>query len=260
MKVTNIVHLTKLLAMNKRRGVASGKVYELCRFFVKPNPLPSDEPKPAVALDYDYEREMLTLATFGRWHESDWRKEESLEEAARLFKGVVGNIVKSVGGEFSVGKSESRYLHPGMQASIKVGRSVVGYFGVVHPIIRESLDLKEPVMYAEFDVAFLHKLLTRPQAPAVSDFPAVWRDITLKVGTKDQAGRVVRFIKEMNLDGLVKTSIVDDFTKTGEEFRRVTYRVIFQKLDRTLRSDEVDGSMTALLEGLKAKHSIDIVG
>jgi phenylalanyl-tRNA synthetase beta subunit len=245
--------------MNKRRGVEAGKVYELCRFFVKPTPLPSDEPKPAVALDYDYEREMLSLASFGRWHESDWRKEEPLEEAARLFKGVIANIIKSVGGDLSVGKSEVSYLHPGMQASVKVGRSVVGYFGVVHPIIREALDLKEAVMYAECDVALLYKQLSRPQAPAVSDFPAVWRDVTLRVGSKEQAGRVVRFVKEMNLEALVKISIVDDFTKSAEEFRRVTYRMNFQRLDRTLRSDEVDGAMAALVEGLKVKHSIEVV-
>jgi phenylalanyl-tRNA synthetase beta chain len=259
MKVTNVVHLTKLLAMNKRRGVESGKVYELCRFFVKPEPLPSDEPKPAVALDYDCEREMLTLASFGRWHESDWRKEEPLEEVARLFKGAITNLIKGIGGELSVAKSESSVLHPGMQGSIKVGRSVVGFFGVVHPIIREALDLKEPAMYAELDVALLHKLITRPQAPAVSDFPAVWRDITLRIGSREQAGRVLRFIKEMGLEGLVKVSIIDDFTKTGEDFRRVTYRANFQRLDRTLRSDEVDGAMTVLVDGLRGKHSIEVV-
>lgn len=260
MKITNIVHLCKLLATNRRRGVSSGKVYEYCRLFAKPEQLPSDEPRQAEQMSYNYETDVLTLASIGRWYEGEWRKEESVEDKARLFTAVASSIVKSIGGDFSVGKSESLFLHPGMQASIKCGRSVVGFLGVVHPSIREALDVSEPVLYAELSVPQMFKLLTRPQAPEVSDFPAVWRDVTLQVGTREQAGRVVRFVNEMNIDALTTVSIVDDFVKTGEEFRRVTYRVIFQRLDRTLKGEEVDSAMTGLLAALKEKHGVEMVG
>jgi phenylalanyl-tRNA synthetase beta chain len=259
MKVTNILHTTKLLALNRKRGVRAPKVFEFCRLFSKPAELPSDEPKERDALDYNYERDVLCLASAGRWADVEWRKGESLEEYARLFKGAIAAIVKSLGCEFSVGKSENKFLHPGMQASIKMGRSVVGFFGVVHPTIREACDLKEEAFYAEFDLRLVYRLMSKVEAPAVSDLPPISRDLTLKIDLKEQAGRVLRILHELNLESVTEASIIDDFRKQEESFRRVTYRVTFQRADRTLKHEEVDAAMTTLLDTLKSKHSIEMM-
>ena len=259
MKATNIIHLTKLLAANRKRGVRAPKVFEFCRVFTKPSELPSDEPRERDALDYNYERDVLCIASAGRWTDVEWRKGEPLDEYARLFKGAVAAIIKSLGCEFSVGKSENRFLHPGMQASIKMGRSVVGYFGVVHPAIREACDIKDEAFFAEFDLKLLYKFMTKVAAPAVSDLPPISRDLTLRIDLKEQAGRVLRILNELNLESVAEASIIDDFQKQEESFRRVTYRVTFQRPDRTLKHDEVDAAVGTLLETLKAKHSIEMM-
>ena len=259
MKATNVIHFTKVLAANRKRGVRSPKVFELCRLFSKPAEVPSDEPRERDALDYNYERDVLCLASAGRWSDVEWRKPESLEEHARFFKGAIAAIVKSLGCDFSVGKSENRFLHPGMQASIKMGRSVVGYFGVVHPAIREVCDLREEAFFAEFDLRLVHKLMSKVAAPVVSDLPPISRDLTLKIDPKEQAGRVLRILHELNLESVAEASIIDDFRKQEEGFRRVTYRVTFQRVDRTLKHEEVDSAIGTLLETLKSKHSIEMV-
>jgi phenylalanyl-tRNA synthetase beta chain len=145
-----------------------------------------------------------------------------------------------------------------MQASIKVGRSVIGFFGVVHPLIREACELKDDAFYCEFDVQALYKVIRRTETPGVSDFPPICRDMTIKVGAKEQAGRVVKLIQDANLDSLSATAILDDFKKPDEDFRRVTYRVTFQRPDRTLRHEEVDQAMAGLLELLKSKHDVEM--
>jgi phenylalanyl-tRNA synthetase beta chain len=259
MKATNILHATRLLALNRKRGVRAPKVFELCRIFSKPAELPSDEPKERDALDYNYERDILCLASAGRWADVEWRKGESLEEHARLFKGAIAAVVKSLGCEFSVGKSENKFLHPGMQASIKMGRSVVGFFGVVHPTIREACDLRDEAFYGEFDLRLVYKLMSKVEAPAVSDLPPISRDLTLKIDLKEQAGRVLRILHELNLESVAEALIIDDFRKQEESFRRVTYRVTFQRADRTLKHEEVDAAMSTLLETLKSKHSIEMM-
>lgn len=260
MKATNLVHLVKLLAANRKRGVRAPKVFEFCRLFSKPAELPSDEPKERDPLDYNYERDVLCLASAGRWADVEWRKGESLEEHARLFKGALASIVKSLGCAFSVGKSDNRFLHPGMQASVKMGRSVVGYFGVVHPLIRDAYDLKDDAFFCEIDLRLVYKLMTKVEAPQVSDLPPICRDMTLKIDPKEQAGRVVRILHELNVESLSEASIIDDFRKQEESFRRVTYRITFQRSDRTLKHDEVDAAMGSLLETLKARHNIEMIG
>jgi phenylalanyl-tRNA synthetase beta chain len=260
MKVTNVVHLVKLLSANRKRGIISAKVFESCRLFSKPSEVPSDDPKPRTPLVYNFERDVLTLAFAGRWSESEWRKEEPLDECARLFKGAVSEIVRSLGGELSVGKSDSGFLHPGVQASLKVGRSVVGFFGVVHPAIREAYDLKDEAFYCELDVAALCKVMRRGEPLEVSDLPPICRDMTLKIGVKEQAGRVVRLIEETGIESLNQVAIVDDFRKAEEDYRRVTYRVTFQRSDRTLKHEEVDQGMASLLQSLKERHGVEMAG
>jgi phenylalanyl-tRNA synthetase beta chain len=256
MKMTNVVHLTRILATNLKRGVLNPKIFDCTRLFVMPKESVSDEPRERQPLEYNYEFDSLTLASAGRWFEGQWRRGESLEEHGRLFKGVLAGVVKGLGGVFSVGKSEEPFLHPGMQGSIKMGRNVVGSFGVIHPMIREAYDLREPGFYAELDLRLLWKFRSRQDGVAVSDYPAISRDMTLQVGPKERAGRVLRIIHENQVPALSDAYIVDDFAKAGEGFRRVTYRVVFQSSERTLKHDEVDSAMGGLLENLRDKYGI----
>jgi phenylalanyl-tRNA synthetase beta chain len=258
MKVSNIVHTVRVLSANQRRGVRSAKVYELCRVFLRPEQAPSEEPVPRQPFVFDYERDVLTLACAGRWYEGEWRKAESLEELARLFTGTIGALVRSIGGDFSVGKSDWKLLHPGMQGSVKSGRSVLGNFGVVHPRIAEACGLKGEALYCELDLAALSKAMRNREPGEQSDLPPISRDLTLKIGVREQAGRIVRLILESDVAGLTESSIVDDFRKPEEDFRRVTYRVTFQRPDRTLRHDEVDLAMQGLLERLRERFSLEL--
>ncbi len=256
MKVTNVIHMAEILAANLKRGVTAPKVFDLSRVFTVPTQAVSEDPRQREPLDYDYEHDVLSFASAGRWNEGEWRKPESLEEHARLFKGAVANSIGALGAVFSVGKSEAPFLHPGMQASIKMGRNVVGVFGVIHPAIREACDLRSEAFYAEMDARLLVKFMTKPGAVAVSDFPPISRDITLQIDLKEQAGRVLRLIHEAQLGALRDAIIVDDFRKADEGFRRVTYRVTFQSAERTLRHEEVDGAMSGLLDSLRDKHGL----
>jgi phenylalanyl-tRNA synthetase beta subunit len=82
--------------------------------------------------------------------------------------------------------------------------------------------------------------------------------MTLRIGVKEHAGRVVRVIYDADMQSLADTSIIDDFKRSEEDFRRVTYRVTFQRSDRTLRHEEVDEAMQSLLELLRTKHGIEM--
>ena len=259
MKYTNVFHMGSILASNLKRGVLCPKIFDFTRLFSMPEEVVDDSPRIREAMDYDYERDVLTLASAGRWSEGQWRKPESLEEHARYFKGVIAALVKSVGGEFSTAKSTCPFLHPGMQASIKMGRNIAGVFGVVHPSLREVCGLKVPAFYAELDLRLVKKFLGNFLGTSVSEFPAIDRDVTLMVPKREQAGRILRFMIDGDVPAMSHVVIVDDFAKEGEVFRRVTYRLTFQSLERTLTHDEVDSAMSALLSNLEVEHGIKLV-
>jgi phenylalanyl-tRNA synthetase beta subunit len=98
--------------------------------------------------------------------------------------------------------------------------------------------------------------MSRASGIPVSDFPAIERDVTLMVPQREQAGRIVRLMKEGEPFSLVDVFIADDFSKSEEDFRRVTYRLKFQSAERTLKHEEVDTSMKNLLDLLASKHGV----
>ncbi len=250
-KATNIIHLCRLAETNHRHGVMSFKAYEAGRLF-------SLSQKPGSR--YQYERDVITLALSGRWNEHEWRAAEVVETLLLKFKGVLEGIFQALGCEVIAVPSREPLLHPGYQAALKVGRTECGFFGVVHPGIKDALECKYPLLYAELDVASLLVVAKDRDFARPVDLPAIRRDITLKLGDKELAGKISRVIADLKPVNLQQVRIVDNFKKPEEAFRRVSYRLIFQSAERTLEHAEVDMAMAQILGVLKEQHQLELAG
>jgi phenylalanyl-tRNA synthetase beta chain len=243
LKVTNCIHLAKLAESNARRNVASVKVFEFGRLYDRT--LTGDRP-------YQYERDVLSMAVSGRWYDSEWKKPETVEENLLHLKGVLESLVRSAGGSMAVSPSDVPILHPQVQAAVVIQGQVCGFFGLIHPKLRERLALEEPMLYGELDVAALLRTCQRRQvAGRFSEYPAVTRDLTLKLPIGVPAGSVADKIRSLLGEPLQQIQIVDSFQKKEESFRRVSYRLLFQSEKRTLERDEVDGAVERILGGLE---------
>ncbi|MCB0340542.1 MAG: hypothetical protein KDD53_13100, partial [Bdellovibrionales bacterium] len=189
-KLTDILHLSRLADFNLRRGVQSFKVFELCRVFgtVGQNSIAEASFDQA----YIHERDVISLAVAGRWFDSDFKKGSSTEENLFYLKGVLEDLFARLGVEVSVGKSQHPFLHPGRQASLIVGRSTCGVFGQVHPGLIEKLDCRSEVLFAELDVRTLIAIRKDREFQPYSEYPSIRKDLTLKIGLNAQAGDVTR--------------------------------------------------------------------
>ncbi len=252
-KITNVLNLCNLAQHNLKRGVLAVKVYEFGRLFS----LGCKEESDAKA-GFEYERDVLTLGVSGRWYDHEWKKAESLEQMLSLFRGSVEVLFQSLGQELVVGESKEKFLHPGMQGSLKAGRAICGFFGVVHPAIKQALNMRYDVLYAELDMSRLCKLTSTKAFSLPSEFPMVRRDLTLKVELRELASRVIRYVDDMKVANLQDVVVVDDFLKGEEQFRRLSLRFSFQSAERTLESGEIDGAMANILSTLKDKHQIEM--
>jgi phenylalanyl-tRNA synthetase beta chain len=249
LKESNLLHMGRLCENNLRRGVESIKVYEFGRLFSR---IPSTESR------FEFERDVLSLAATGRWMDTRWRKEEELEQVVSFFKGTLEALAAALGVTFVSGSSKNPILHPGMQAVLKVGRTEVGFWGVIHPQLQSQIDLQSKMMYAELDVEKLCKLMRPREYRQASDLPAVWRDLTFKLPLRSLAADTTKFIRESDPQNLLHIDVVDDFRKKEEDFRRVSYRLIFQHVDRTLEGAEVDTQIEKILAHLKARHQLEL--
>lgn len=247
LKSTNILHFAALAAQNMRMNVPTVKIFEFGRLFSMEH-----------ASEERYEFDALCLAASGRWYENEWRKGESTAELYYQMKAVIESICAALGRSVHISESKHKLLHPGYQGAIVSGRETLGFFGVVHPSIRNRYELKGDLVYAEFDaVKLAREIEPKPFANPV-DFPFIRRDITLKVGVQDFAGKVKQYIDAMDPANLLEVVLVDDFKKDAEDFRRVSYRLTFQNPERTLEHSEVDAAMQHILNALKEKHKLEL--
>ncbi len=246
LKITNIIHLARLSEYNFRRGILSFKAYEFARLFAR---------QKGKSL-YEYERDVLSLAFAGRWHQGEWKEEESKDTKICLLKGVLESIYASLGLPVSIKPGSIPCLHPGYQAALYVNDTQTGYFGLIHPQLSSRLGLDQDLFYAELDAETLTGIPPRHPQVIFSDFPSIKRDLTLKVPKKGFATGAIDAIYASSSQFLQQVAIVNVFEKQGEDFRRVTYRLSFQSDERTLQHEEVDAGVSTLLSSLKETYSL----
>lgn len=243
LKVTNVFHMATVLDRNQRNGVESGKIYEVTRIFTN---------SPAQEI-YEHEFDIFTMAAVGPWRKTKWGKTDSLQDRLFAFKGVLEEMFDSLGVELHVGQSNHPYLHPGVRGSCKAGNFICGAFGIIHPQLKDLFQVRSDVLYAELRIHPLMKHQSEPLFVAPSPYPQIDRDITLQIGLKEPAGQVIRHIETLKLENLRSVVITDEFKRPEEQFRRVTYRITFQRQDRTLEHAEVDRDMEQIFGLLKEK-------
>jgi phenylalanyl-tRNA synthetase beta chain len=201
---------------------------------------------------------MLSLAFAGRWYENEFQKQDSLVEAIRHVRGQLEAIFRSLGIEMTIGESKNPFLHPGYRASVKSGRTTFGSFGLMHPQLKDALGVKQDLIFAELDaMALVGAMKEREYQPPV-DFPSVRRDLTIKLSERDLSSVVARHIQDCKAANFCEVTVVDNFKKPEENFRRVTYRLTFQNSERTLESVEVETALQEILTVLKEKHQIEL--
>lgn len=249
MKTTNIIHMAKLADYNFKKGMKVFKAYEFGRVFSQ---------HPMVG-QYQYEQDVLTLAASGRWYDYEWKKPESREEIFFLFKGVLSSICQALGGQLEITESNVPLLHPMCQANVFINGMQVGFFGLAHPQLLSRLDIKDNLFYAELNVFLLSKLASKKERDSMIDYPSIKRDFTFKLEKESFAGDVIKQILSLNIKDLQRISIVDSYEKEGENFRRVTYRLLFQNSERTLMNEEIDKSVTEFLQTMDAQFNLQLI-
>jgi len=241
LKNTNVIHLAKLARENLKRDIVSFKVYECARLYDR---TPLESP-------YNYEWDAITMAVAGRWLESEWKKPETCEEKLFLLKGVLESFFASLGGQLTVKKSEHPYLHPNSQAILLFNGKPCGHFGLVHPKISEWIEIE--MLYVELSHL---QICQEKEPPQLHEYPPIKRDLTFKVPTGMLADELIEKIGSRA--DLQKMCIVDSFQKKDEDFRRVSYRLVFQSSTRTLLNEEVDQSIHDILLEMKREHGLEL--
>lgn len=148
------------------------------------------------------------------------------------------------------------YLHPGRSASISIAGQNIGWVGQIHPSVAENYAIKMDVYAATLNLSLILPCvnLSRTYTEA-SKFPAVTRDIAMKISTDTTAAQVQDTILEHASAYLEHLELFDVYQ--GEQleagFKSMAYSLSFRHLERTLQDEDVNPIMEQIVQALETE-------
>jgi phenylalanyl-tRNA synthetase beta chain len=146
------------------------------------------------------------------------------------------------------------FLHPGRSATLQFGpKTVVGWFGQLHPSALQALDAEGPMVAFEIVLDAVpapraKPTRTRPKLDR-SDFMAVERDLAFVVDASVRAGDIVRAAESAERSLVAKVGVFDVYQGEGLPggSKSIAIQVILQPRDRTLTDAEIDAAMAKIV-------------
>jgi phenylalanyl-tRNA synthetase beta chain len=129
---------------------------------------------------------------------------------------------------------------------VRIGDTVVGHAGQLHPAVIERSGLPKGTCAVELDLDAVPLVELLP-APAVSPFPAVFQDVALVVDDGVSAQSVVDAVRHGAGALLEDVRLFDVYTgpQIGEGRKSLALALRFRAPDRTLTEDEASSARDA---------------
>jgi phenylalanyl-tRNA synthetase beta chain len=242
LRSTLLPSLLRLARQNLDRQVDPVRVFELSRAF---HPREAPDP-PAEPLT------LAALATAPRQRRL-WDPPEP-PPVYFLLKGVAERLLFQLGCMASLREGAAQpYLHPGAAAAILADEQVIGSIGELHPDVAARFEIDVPCGLLELD---LERLARAPQRPVrfreVSRFPQVRRDLAVFVDLGTPARELLAAIEKSAGADLHSLELFDRYAGAGVPEGRVSlaFRLVFQRLDRTLTDAEVTAAVDRVVRML----------
>jgi phenylalanyl-tRNA synthetase beta chain len=139
------------------------------------------------------------------------------------------------------------WYHPGRSGALRLGPTVLAWFGEVHPRVLKGLDVRGPVVAFEVFLDAIPQPKSRAAGKArpllqVSPYPAVSRDFAFIVGDDVPAAKLMTAIRAADKKLVVDVSVFDVFTgpSVGEGRKSVALSVTLQPTDGTMTDAEIE--------------------
>ncbi len=236
MRTQSVNGMLTSLAFNYSHRNKNVRLYELGNIYL---------PKALPLTELPDERMQFTLGMYG---DGDFF----------TMKGVVEEFLEKTGitcRKTYSPESGKPFLHPGRQADIYCGETLVGYLGEVHPTVAATYGIGERAYLAVLDMPEIVALATYDRKyQGIAKFPAVTRDISMVVPKSILAGQIEEMIIKrggQNLEGCELFDIYEGAQiKAG--FKSMAYSITFRAKDRTLGEGDITAAMKKIWNGLES--------
>lgn len=235
MRTTSLNGMLNSLSTNYNRRNKDVRLYELGNVYL---------PKALPLTELPDERMQFTLGFYG---EGDFF----------TMKGVVEEFLEHVGMnekpqyDPEAGKP---WLHPGRQANVVYGGTVIGYVGEVHPKVLANYNIGQRAYLAVLDMpCIVEKASFDRKYEGIAKYPAVTRDISMVVPKTVLAGQIENILTQRGGKIMESYSLFDIYEgeQIKEGYKSMAYTLTFRAKDRTLEDADITAAMKKILNGLE---------
>lgn len=243
MRTISLNGMITSLSTNYNRRNKDARLYEIGNIYL---------PKALPLTELPEERKILTLGMYG---EGDFFTLKGVLEEMFLKLGISQSFTYDPNGGYP-------FLHPGRQAAVKDGDTVIGYLGQLHPQVIDNYDMKGAAYVAVIDLPKLtERAVFDRKYEGIAKFPASTRDLSMVMDKNIFVGQVEAVIKKYGGKLLESYQLFDVYEgeQVGKGKKSVAYTMTFRAKDRNLEADEVNTATSKIIEGLK-KLGIELRG
>ena len=248
-----IPSILNVVKTNIANGQKNLRLFETGRtYFVEG---PADEKNTGVT-----EKRMLAGALTGDVSCGSWIKKP--ETDFYTVKGIIEDLLIMLGLENRVQLRECKdkeFLHPGKCAKlVMLGKQPleVGFFGEVHPLLKDKEKFQQNVYLFEIDLEELLKAvhISTVKYKKLPQFPEVQRDLAFIVPENVSCDEISRIIKKSVKNTLFNGEELFDVYQ-GEHiedgFKSMAFRIKLQDKEATLTDEAVEEQMNSIRNNLK---------
>lgn len=248
--IANVLHCMKY---NYDNGQKSVWAYEIGKTYFK-NAVADDKTS---GVD---EIKMLSGVVTGEIENSKWQNAQKVDffTLKGIFENLFNELKLSNRIQFKPCENVNS-LHPYKSAKIvMLGKNLLelGYFGQLHPILKDKLKLNQEAFLFELNLDEIIKAVnpSTVRYKKLPQFPEVQRDLAFVVPDSVSFDELQKTVKKAVQSNLFKGCEVFDVYKgqnIEEGFKSVAFRVKMQDENATLTDEIVDAQMKAVRDSLQ---------
>lgn len=236
--------LVSTLQYNQNRQASRVRVFEIGRRFLK-------------NADVVLQPLQLALLASGNKEAKQWANADAMSDFYDVKNDIEALLATTAKvDQFHWKAQQHAALHPGQSAALYYQERLVGFLGVLHPSLVESLDLTFAPVLFEAELSVLQDACL-PQFAGISRFPSIRRDLALIVDQSLTYSELATAIKLLGGELLSKSEIFDSYTgqpiETGK--KSVALGLTFQHPSRTLIDEEVTTALEDIVAGLQCQFN-----
>lgn len=229
------------IAYNFRRQNKDVKLFEIGHVFNK------------VGSKYD-EKEKVCFASIGKINADDYSDKRDVNFYS--MKGVIEDTFNYLFLEPEYVSSNKKFLENRSSADIIIREEEVGYFGLLNEeLTRNFFNLKNCEIYiAELNLSrLLKKKKPKVSKPEISQFPRVFRDLSLLMKKSISYSTLIEEINNCKVKELSDISVIDVYNGKGipEGYYSLTIRLTFESMKKTLTEKAINKSMERIQNTVK---------